>query len=199
MQWLKDDRGKLNPRTEPILEAATKFFWSEEMQESLDSFCANYADLFADVEPPKPATGLGFQVPQPVQAAMPQGEQRLEWTETYERYAALIEQLLEDFCAMKQTTAEAVFTEVRRVMMTGGLDEEFLPTALRICEYDHFIEQISLVAYFQDMAPNAGCTQILPGSHRQELPMPSADAASGGEDGSGVEDFLPRMEDIVMW
>ena len=60
-------------------------------------------------------------------------------------------------------------------------------------------EQISLVAYFQDMAPNAGCTQILPGSHRQELPMPSADAASGGQDGSGVEDFLPRMEDIVMW
>jgi hypothetical protein len=60
-------------------------------------------------------------------------------------------------------------------------------------------EQISVVAYFRDMAPHMGCTQILPRSHRLQLPVPSDDAASGGADGSGIEDFLPRMEDVVVW
>jgi hypothetical protein len=45
------------------------------------------------------------------------------------------------------------------------------------------------------MAPGTGCTQILPRSHRLQLPVPDDDA---GLD-SGVEDFLPRMEDVVVW
>merc|ERR1719198_1523971 len=39
-----------------------------------------------------------------------------------------------------------VSIEEAEKMLSGKLDEEFLPTALRVAEYDHFIEQISLVA-----------------------------------------------------
>jgi hypothetical protein len=50
-------------------------------------------------------------------------------------------------------------------------------------------------AYFRDMVPGSGCTQILPRSHRLELARPDDDAGAHG----GVEDFLPRMEDVVVW
>ena len=121
----EDDASRAKPLPE-IVQAFVHYVSAAKFRKAIHEFLAANARPFEDADV--------------------DSEQRLEWTETYERYAALIEQLLEDFCAMKQTTAEAVFTEVRRVMMTGGLDEEFLPTALRICEYDHFIEQISLVA-----------------------------------------------------
>ena len=45
------------------------------------------------------------------------------------------------------------------------------------------------------MAPGTGCTQILPRSHRLNLATPDDDAGAH----AGVEDFLPRMEDVVVW
>ena len=148
MQWLKDDRGKLNPRTEPILEAATKFFWSEEMQESLDSFCANYADLFADVEPPKPATGLGFLVPQPVQAAMPQGEQRLEWTQAHLEFQQLYEFRLEQFIAAQSFSAEEFVAACADALEHGSWanSRRMAEVVLSATTYANFVRMMSIAA-----------------------------------------------------
>jgi len=121
----EDDEGVTKPLP-PIVQAFVHHVCSAKFRKAILDFLSANARPFMDADV--------------------NTEQRLEWTEVYERYAALVEQLLEDFCSMKQTTAEEVFGEVRKVMMSGKLDEEFLPTALRICEYDHFIEQISLVA-----------------------------------------------------
>ena len=54
----------MNPATKPILEAASEFLWSDELQSSLDSFSTNHAPMFAD------ATGV-------------EGEQKLEWTQAH--------------------------------------------------------------------------------------------------------------------
>jgi hypothetical protein len=59
----------MNPNTEPILDAANKFLWSDGMQESMDSFATNYAEMFTGVR-----RRLGEEL---------LGEQRLEWTEAH--------------------------------------------------------------------------------------------------------------------
>ena len=64
--WLSRsaDAAALHPSTAPILDAATKFLWSDEMQESVDAFTRNYTPLFE-----------GSQGPE--------GEQKLEWTDAH--------------------------------------------------------------------------------------------------------------------
>ena len=57
-------RSAMTPATKPILEAASEFLWSDELQSSLDSFSTNHAPMFAD------ATGV-------------EGEQKLEWTQAH--------------------------------------------------------------------------------------------------------------------
>ena len=59
----------MNPNTEPILDAANKFLWSDGMQESMDTFATNYAEMFTGVR-----RRLGEEL---------LGEQRLEWTEAH--------------------------------------------------------------------------------------------------------------------
>ena len=46
------------------------------------------------------------------------------------------------------------------------------------------------------MIPGAGCTQIIPRSHRLHVTAPDDGV---GVQSSGVENFLPRMEDVVVW
>lgn len=64
----------MNPNTEPILDAANKFLWSDGMQESLDTFATNYAEMFVGVR-----RRLGEEL---------LGEQRLEWTEAHKEVRA---------------------------------------------------------------------------------------------------------------
>ena len=72
------DASALDPSTAPILDAATKFLWNDEMQSSVDAFTRNFVPLFEG------ATG-------------PDGEQRLEWTEAHREFSALWEFHLESF------------------------------------------------------------------------------------------------------
>jgi hypothetical protein len=37
----------MDPSTQPIIEAAAEFLWSDELQESLDTFARNHASMFA--------------------------------------------------------------------------------------------------------------------------------------------------------
>ena len=66
----------MNPNTEPILDAANKFLWSDGMQESLDTFATNYAEMFVGVR-----RKLGEEL---------LGEQRLEWTEAHNEVCACV-------------------------------------------------------------------------------------------------------------
>lgn len=66
----------MNPNTEPILDAANKFLWSDGMQESLDTFATNYAEMFVGVR-----RKLGEEL---------LGEQRLEWTEAHNEVCAFV-------------------------------------------------------------------------------------------------------------
>ena len=43
----------LDPKTEPILDAATRFLWSEDMNESREAFIANHVSLFAGADGPE--------------------------------------------------------------------------------------------------------------------------------------------------
>ena len=87
--WLSRsaDAAALQPSTAPILDAATKFLWSDEMQESVDSFTKNYTPLFEG------STG-------------PDGEQKLEWTEAHKEFSELWEFHLESFVASQPFDAE---------------------------------------------------------------------------------------------
>lgn len=74
------------------------------------------------------------------------GEQRLEWTRTFEDYVGVVETLLDDFCGIHQLDASTVFSAVREACRCRRLDEEFLPSALCVTEYPYFIEQMGLKA-----------------------------------------------------
>ena len=68
----------MNPNPAPILDAANKFLWSDGMQESLDTFATNYAEMFVGVR-----RKLGEDL---------LGEQRLEWTEAHSEVCARVQQ-----------------------------------------------------------------------------------------------------------
>ena len=80
--------GAPDPRSEEILEAAAQFLWSDEMAESLDSFSANHASMFA--------------------GATADGEQKLEWHQAHLDFQRLFEFQLEKFIA-EQEFSQAEF------------------------------------------------------------------------------------------
>ena len=92
----------LNPKTEPILDVATRFLWSEEMQESTDAFTRNHVALFAGAE------GSG-------------GEQRLEWTEAHKEFCDLFEFQLEQFVESQDFTQQE-FVDACQDALTNGAD-----------------------------------------------------------------------------
>ena len=80
----------MNPHTQPILDAAAEFLWSDDLQTSLDDFCANHAPIFAG------ATGA-------------EGEQKLEYTQAHMDFQALFEHHLEQFVSSIAETSNAYF------------------------------------------------------------------------------------------
>lgn len=93
-------------------------------------------------------------------------EQQLEWTEVFNRFVQVIEVQLEDFCKKHGVRSEDVFYEVQDVMRTRDLEDEFLPTVLRVAEYPYFLQQVTLKADYQRF-------------------MRTAEDMAGGEGGGG--------------
>ena len=81
----------MNPSTEPILDAANKFLWSDEMQESMDGFASNYGEMFVGVTR---------------QQAAGRAEQKLEWTEAHNEFSQLFEFHLEQFLETQPFSTE---------------------------------------------------------------------------------------------
>ena len=92
----------LDPKTEPILDAATRFLWSEDMQESTDAFTRNHVGMFAGAEGPE-------------------GEQRLEWTVAHKEFCELFEFRLEQFVGGQGFTQEE-FVAACQDALTNGAD-----------------------------------------------------------------------------
>ena len=81
----------MNPSTEPILDAANKFLWSDEMQESMDGFASNYGEMFVGVTR---------------QQAAGRAEQMLEWTEAHNEFSQLFEFHLEQYLETQPFSTE---------------------------------------------------------------------------------------------
>ena len=110
----------------PVVKAFCHHVVSSKFRKELDTFFSFYCDDFEDADV--------------------DSEQRLEWTATFEKYVAKIEEMLETFCGVHQLVAEGVFTMVQRACASGMLDDEFLPSILSITDYRFFVEQMGLMA-----------------------------------------------------
>lgn len=129
------DRAKtddMNATTEGILEAASDFLWSDELQESLDSFSRNHAHMFADA-PPDATSG---------------GEQKLEWTQAHIDFKQLFEFQLEQFVASQPFSQEDFLAACQDALDNGtwanckGLVE----VVLSMGTYEYFVKMMIAAA-----------------------------------------------------
>ena len=122
----------MNPATKPILEAASEFLWSDELQSSLDSFSTNHAPMFAD------ATGV-------------EGEQKLEWTQAHLDFQQLFEFQLEQFVAT-QSFSQAEFVAACQDALDHGdwaNCKGLVEVVLSMSTYEYFVRMMVAAA-----APN---------------------------------------------
>ena len=172
-EYMKDDRGRLQPTTEPILEAATKFLW-DDMKETLEAFCRNHAELFAGVAPlggasrdrvgemalrdalgvgPAAgplgdATGGGLGAFRSVKAPEVEGEQRLEWTECHNEYLQLFEHVLESFLEMQPFSAEDFVAACQDALDCGSWANcrRMAEAILAMPDYNNFVRMMTEAA-----------------------------------------------------
>ena len=137
----------------PVVKAFCHHVVSSKFRKELDTFFSFHCDDFEDADV--------------------DSEQRLEWTEVFEKYVGKIEEQLEQFCGIHQLAPEGVFTMVQRACQSGMLDDEFLPSILSVTDYRFFIEQMGLMAMEDSW-------------HRRAEAL-GKDAAAGGE-GKGGDD-----------
>ena len=104
---MKDDRARLKPQTEPILEAASKFLWSEQVRSSFGGFCKNrkplslHNTLSYSHTAHAPTVRCRAVVSSPMlrvadlsmfaDASSVDGEQKLEYAEAYRNFQELFE------------------------------------------------------------------------------------------------------------
>ena len=132
----------LDPKTEPILDAATKFLWSEDLQESVDQFTANYVGMFHG------ADGMD-------------GEQRFEWTGAHKEFCELFEFRLEQFVESQGFTGEE-FVSACQDALTNGADawaawngadparvrsKQMVEVVMAAATYESFVRMMSDAAF----------------------------------------------------
>ena len=129
--WLSRsaDAAALQPSTAPILDAATKFLWSDEMQESVDAFTRNYTPLFE-----------GSQGPE--------GEQKLEWTDAHREFCELWEFHLESFVASQPFDAEQFLAACQDALSHGSWDNtrKTVEVVLSATDYSSFVCMMTAAA-----------------------------------------------------
>ena len=137
--FMKDDRGKLKESTEPILGAAVKFLW-EDMQASLDAFCANHAEVFAGVAA-LPTSGGHGSAYRPVVAPQVEGEQRLEWTAAHLEFQELVEFHLERFVESQPFSAAEFVGACQDAIDNGSWanTRRMVETILALPDYNNFV------------------------------------------------------------
>ena len=162
----------LEPATEHILEAATKFLW-DDMKETLETFCANHASLFAGVAdsvgrnrlaentlrdilgvgpaagPLGSPAGGGLGAFRTVKAPEVEGEQRLEWTQAHRDFQELFEHVLESFIESQPFSTEEFVAACRDALHRGGWTnpancraQKMAEAILAMPDYNNFIRMM---------------------------------------------------------
>lgn len=188
--FMKDDRGKLKPSTEPILEAATKFLW-DDMKDSLDSFCENHAALFAGAAPPPNLSGLGFGSFKPVRAPPVVGEQRLEWTTVHLEFQELFEFQLERFLETQPFSAEDFVGACQDALDNGSWANcrKMAEAIVAMPDYNNFVRMMSeAAAAAQEQQRELDAQRAAQEEEEGELRADAAElaeveAAGGGDEG----------------
>lgn len=141
----------LDPKTEPILDAATRFLWSEDMNESREAFIANHVSLFAGADGPE-------------------GEQRLEWTQAHAEFCELFEFRLEQFVE-GQAFSQAEFVAACQDALTNGADtwaawngadparvrsKQMVDVVLSAASYENFVRMMSSAAFVAEAEEDEG-------------------------------------------
>ena len=133
----------MNPATKPILEAASEFLWSDELQSSLDSFSTNHAPLFAD------ATGV-------------EGEQKLEWTQAHLDFQQLFEFQLEQFVAT-QSFSQAEFVAACQDALDNGdwaNCKGLVEVVLSMSTYEYFVRMMVAAPLFASTLSHRSSTEF---------------------------------------
>lgn len=95
---------EMDENTEAIIETVNRFLWSDMMQESLNSFCENHAEMFVGVR----------------EDAGVEGEQKLEWTQAHIDFQELFEFQLENFLASQPFSTEDFVAACQDALDHGG-------------------------------------------------------------------------------
>lgn len=152
----KDDNVLEEEALSPTIRAFCHFVTSAKFRQELDMFFDGYCEGFEDADI--------------------DSEQRLEWTSVFEKYVALIEKLLDDFCGIHQIEPQEVFSMVQHACHSGVLDDELLPSILSVTEYTYFIEQIGLMAHHDHYVKRA---RVLGDQALEETKLDYVDNLSG--------------------
>ena len=181
----------MNPNTEPILDAANKFLWSDGMQESMDGFATNYAELFVGVR-----KKIGQEL---------DGEQRLEWTTAHNEFSQLFEFHLEQFLETQPFSTEDFVAACQDALNHGSWDDagRTVQVVLSMVDYDNFValmidkaEEQALESAMWAAGAASDEEEAAPAADRNE---PSGggydDGYGGGGGGGGEQQYDSRADD----
>lgn len=112
-----------------IIEGAAEFLWSEEIQNSLDTFATNHAPMFSD-------------------CTSAQDEQRLEWGEAHKDFQALVELHLERFLGTQSISAEEFVQACQDALDHGSWANcrGVVEVVLSMTTYEHFLQMMIAAA-----------------------------------------------------
>jgi hypothetical protein len=122
----------MDSSTQRILEAAAEFLWSDELQQSLDSFSKNHAAMFEDA-PPDATSG---------------GEQKLEWTQAHLDFKQLFEFQLEQFVASQPFSQEEFLAAAQDALDHGSWanSKGLVEVVLSMSTYEYFVKMMVAAA-----------------------------------------------------
>jgi len=81
----------------------------------------------------------------PFEGASLDDEQKLEWTEVYDDYVALVEHRLEAFCKEHGCEDRDLFKKMRAAT-SASLEADFVPAVVRNAEYTFFFKEMTRTA-----------------------------------------------------
>jgi len=115
----------MNAGSTAILEAASEFLWSEQMQDSLEAFTTNYASMFEG-------------------ATWPAEEQRLEWGEAHRDFQQLFELQLEQFVVVQEFSAEEFVAACQDAIDNASFADGkgLVEVVMAMSTYDYFIKMM---------------------------------------------------------
>ena len=131
----------MNPASEEIIDVTNKFLWGQVMQDSLNSFAQNHAEMFVGVSATQGE----------------EGEQRLEWTQAHVDFQELFELQLETFIEQQSFSTEEFLQACQDALDHGSWAGcgRAVRVVLGMADYDNFVSLMVEAAEEQAMGDAA--------------------------------------------